>query len=84
MSSARERREWVIAFPLCPILGLALVVAVVVVVGVVVVAIVVVVVAAAVVVLFGDGYDIGPYEYACWLGKCLAVHVPSPPVTYAI
>ena len=70
MSRARERREWVIAFPLCFILGLALVV--------------VAVVAAAVVVLFGDGYDIGPYEYACWLGKCLAVHVPSPPVTYAI
>ena len=70
MSSARERREWAIAFPLSLTLGLALVV--------------VAVVAAAVVVLFGDGYDIGPYEYACWLGKCLAVHVPSPPVTYAI
>ena len=70
MSSARERREWAIAFPLSLTLGLALVV--------------VPVVAAAVVVLFGDGYDIGPYEYACWLGKCLAVHVPSPPVTYAI
>ena len=70
MSNARERRGWANAIPLRLTLGLALVV--------------VAVVAAAVVVLFGDGYDIGPYEYACWLGKCLAVHVPSPPVTYAI
>ena len=70
MSSARERREWANALPLRLTLGLALVV--------------VAVVAAAAVVLFGDGYDIAPYEYVCWLGKCLAVHVPSPPVTYAI